>query len=283
MNDANHYRGQRIALLTQHGKEQVIAPVLEPALACKVERISGFDTDQLGTFTRDTPRFGSQLDAARRKARIGMELSGLPVGLASEGSFGLDPMVGLVPWNLELLVLLDDRLGIEVMAIAEGPSTNGHLLTDAWTTLETFARQEGFPAQHLVLRPNRQDDPRMVKGVFDWERLRQGFEDCRSKSANGKVFVETDLRAFANPGRMGRIAEAAVDLLQRLQSSCPACGLPGYWVVEREPGLLCAGCLAPTSIYRQEIWGCPACPQREAVSRQDRKFAEPADCRRCNP
>ena len=69
---SGHYAGQRIALLTQHGKEQVITPVLDPALACRIERVEGFDTDQLGTFTRDMPRFGTQLDAARRKARIGM-------------------------------------------------------------------------------------------------------------------------------------------------------------------------------------------------------------------
>jgi len=53
-------------------KERVIAPVLEPALGCQIELVDGFDTDQLGTFTRDIPRDGTQLEAARKKARIGM-------------------------------------------------------------------------------------------------------------------------------------------------------------------------------------------------------------------
>lgn len=280
---SGHYAGQRIALLTQHGKEQVIAPVLDPALACRIERVGGFDTDQLGTFTRDMPRFGTQLDAARRKARIGMELSGLPIGLASEGSFGPDPMTALFPWNLELLVLLDDRLGIEVHAMAQGPAASGHLHTNAWSEVEAFARREGFPAQQLVMRPNDLDDPGIVKGIADWVGLRHCFEDCRSRAANGKVFVETDLRAFANPERMRRISEAAADLLRRLQSPCPACGLPGYWVTEREPGLPCAGCRTPTSIYRTEIWACPGCHHRAAVVRQDRRYAEPAECPNCNP
>ncbi len=61
------YVGERIALLTQHGKERVIAPALEGPLGCFVELVSGYDTDQLGIFTRETPRRGSQLDAAARR------------------------------------------------------------------------------------------------------------------------------------------------------------------------------------------------------------------------
>ncbi len=68
--------GQTIVLLTRHGKERVMAPTLESALGCRIEVVDGFDTDQLGTFTREIPRAGTQLEAARRKARIGMELSG---------------------------------------------------------------------------------------------------------------------------------------------------------------------------------------------------------------
>ena len=82
----SRYRGQSIALLTQHGKERVIAPALEPALDCRVQLVTGYDTDQLGTFTRDKPRPGTQLEAARRKARVGMTLSGLPVGLVLEAT-----------------------------------------------------------------------------------------------------------------------------------------------------------------------------------------------------
>jgi len=72
--------------LTQHGKEGVIASVLDTALGCRVERVTGYDTYLLGTFTRDIPRVGMQLEAARKKARIGMQLSSLSLGLASEGS-----------------------------------------------------------------------------------------------------------------------------------------------------------------------------------------------------
>ena len=65
----SRYHASRVALLTRHGKEGVIAPVLEPGLGCFIELVTGFDTDLLGPFTRGTPRAGTQLEAARAFAR----------------------------------------------------------------------------------------------------------------------------------------------------------------------------------------------------------------------
>jgi hypothetical protein len=277
------YARHRVALLTQHGKEQVIAPVLEPGLDCVIERVAGFDTDQLGTFTRDTPRPGTQLDAARCKARIGMELSGLSMGLASEGSFGPDPFTGMLSWNVELLVFIDDRLGIEIVGMAQGAARSGHLQTHDWHAVESFASREGFPSHHLVLRPRDQDDPRIHKGISDWLRLKACFDDCLAQADNRQVFVETDLRAFANPSRMQHIGQAARDLLQRMQSGCPACKSPGYGVTERQPGLPCSACGLPTSIYRSEVWQCVRCLHKSVQPRTDCLVAEPQHCRYCNP
>lgn len=81
--DCGVYQGRQVALLTQHGKERVIASVLDTALGCQVGLVRGYDTDLLGTFTRDIPRAGAQLRAARIKARLGMDLAGLPVRVAS--------------------------------------------------------------------------------------------------------------------------------------------------------------------------------------------------------
>ena len=277
------YVGQKIALLTQHGKEQVIRLVLEPALGCIVEHVSGFDTDQLGTFTRDTPRPGSQLDALRRKARIGMDLSGLPLGLASEGSFGSDPFAGMLPWNIELLMLIDDRLGIEIVGVAQGAGHSSHLQTGDWAAVESFADGVGFPAHHLVLRPQCQNDLRLHKGLSNWTALQASFERCAAQAENRQIFVEIDLRAFANPTRMQRIGEATRDLLKRIQSRCPSCNSPGYWVVERLPGLRCSACGRPTSSHQSEVWKCIRCTHRVVVDRMDKTVAEPQHCSYCNP
>lgn len=274
---------RRIALLTRHGKERVIASVLEPVLGGRIERVEGFDTDRLGTFTREIPRDGTQLEAARKKARIGMTLSGAPRGLASEGSFGMDPFVGFVPWNRELLVFIDDRLGVEVVGTAQDNAVSAQCLATDWATVETFARSVDFPRHWLVLRPDRHDDPRVRKDLTDWPALESAYAEGARQSARGDVFVEVDLRAHANPTRMDVIRRAAEDLSRQLLSPCPACGLPGFRVVERVPGLPCGGCGAPTRDTRADVHGCVKCPHRETRERDAPAYADPGRCDHCNP
>lgn len=277
------YAGRRIAFLTQHGKERVVAPVLEASSGCRVERVAGYDTDLLGTFTRDIPRFGTQLEAARRKARIGMELANSPLGLASEGSFGPDPFAGLFSWNVELLIFIDNELGIEVRGVFQGPGNGAHLLAADWSSVEAFARQADFPAQQLVLRPDGESDPRIRKGIDGWTELRAAFAWAQGHSASGKVFAELDLRAHAHPGRMENIRRAAEDLAVKLRSCCPACGAPGYATVERVAGLPCADCGAHTREPRAEVWGCVRCEHRDTRECTDTTAADPGRCDWCNP
>ncbi len=277
------YSGRRVALLTQHGKERVLAPVLEPALGCRVERVTGYDTDLLGTFTRDIPRAGAQLEAARTKARLGMQLAGLPLGLASEGSFGPDPFTGMFPWNVEFLIWIDDELELEIVGVAQGKTNFSHVLAASWEEAETFARFAGFPEHHLVVRPEHENDPRLIKGIADWTALRAAFEQALRESESRRVFLETDMRAHANPTRMEVIRLAAEDLVKKLNALCPACGLPGFWIVERLSGLPCADCGAPTRETRAEIHGCLKCAHRETRSRTDRQTADPGRCDYCNP
>ncbi len=279
----SRYAGQRVSLLTQHGKERAIAPVLAAALGCRVECVAGYDTDLLGTFTREIPRAGTQLDAARKKARIGMEISGLPLGLASEGSFGPDPFAGMFPWNVEFLIWIDSERGLEVVGVAQGTANFSHLLTADWAAAEAFARQSGFPEHHLVVRPEDAEDPRIHKGITAWTELEAAFAWALAESANGRVFVETDVRAHANPRRMENIRLAAEDLAQKLCSLCPACGTPGYWIIDRVTGLPCADCDAPTRESRADLYGCLGCERRETRERTDQQYADPGRCDYCNP
>ena len=278
---SQHYAGREIALLTQHGKESVIAPVLDAALGGRVRRVAGFDTDQLGTFTRDIPRVCTQLEAARRKARIGMEIAGLPLGLASEGAFGPDPMLGVLPWNTELVLFIDDSLGIEVVGLAQQATRFAHLLASDWEAVRRFAMAQGFPDHHLVIRPAHQDDPRIVKGLGDWGDLEAAFRRAVDQSGNGLAFIEHDLRAHVHPTRREVIRLATENLRDRLLSCCPTCGAPGFWPVERIPGLPCADCDAPTREPRAEAWGCPKCAYRD--ERTISGYADPGGCDVCNP
>ncbi|TFD55703.1 DUF6671 family protein [Cryobacterium sp. Hh38] len=277
------YSGKRVALLTQHGKERVVGPVLERELGCRVEHIVGYDTDLLGTFTRDIPRSGTQLEAARKKARVGMELSALPLGLASEGSFGQDPFMGMFPWNVEFLIWIDRERDLEVVGVAQGKANFSHLLTADWAAAETFALKSRFPEHHVVVRPESEHDPRIRKGIAAWAELENTFAWALAQSENGHVFLETDVRAHANPTRMENIRLAAEDLAQKLRSLCPACGTPGFWKVERVAGLPCSDCSAPTNETRAETHGCLICPHRHTREFTDRSYADPRFCDNCNP
>jgi len=277
------YRGRPVALLTQHGKEHVIGSVLGPALHCRIVRVEGYDTDLLGTFTRDIPRAGSQLEAARKKARLGMELNGWPLGVASEGAFGPDPMSGMFPVNVELLLWIDDVLGIEVVGRAQGKANFAHVLAPNRAAVEAFARQWGFPEHHLVLRPQGENDPRIRKGICSWTELEEAYAWAQALSASGMVSVETDVRAHANPTRQETIRLAAEDLAGRLLSPCPECGVPGFAIVKRLPGLPCEDCGAPTREALADVLGCVKCLHVVTRERTDRQTADPGRCDCCNP
>lgn len=277
------YRGRQVALLTQHGKEHVIAQVLDSALGCRVQRVAGYDTDLLGTFARDIPRAGTQIEAARKKARIGMELAQLPLGVASEGSFGPDPFTGMLPWNVEVLIWIDNEYGIEISAVAQGKTNLANTLATSWEEAEAFAQMIGFPHHHLMVRPEGENDRRIRKGIADWSDLQANFTWALKESKNGRAFIETDMRAHANPTRMDNIRIAAEELAKKLSCLCPACDTPGYWIVERLAGLPCGRCGQPTHEIHAEIHGCCKCSHRVPIKRLDRLYADPGHCDNCNP
>ena len=258
-------------------------PVLEPALGCRVERVTRFDTDLLGTFTRDIPRAGNQLEAARKKALLSMELAGLPLGLASEGSFGPDPFTGMLPWNVEMLIWIDSERELEVVGAAQGAAAFSHIVTADWTAAKSFAGRWGFPEHQLVARPDNEGHPLIRKGIASWAELDAAFAGARQQSASGQVFLETDVRAHANPTRMENIRRAAEDLAERLCSLCPACGTPGFWITEREAGLQCRECGEPTRETRADVHECLKCAHRLTRDRTDRHYADPVRCDCCNP
>jgi hypothetical protein len=272
-----------VALLTQHGKERALGPVLADGVGARLEVVRDFDTDTLGTFTRDVPRAGSQLEAARRKAEIAIERSGVEIGLGSEGAFVPGPF-GLGAWDIELVVLVDRVRGIEVVGRAHAAGLHVHGAVETREELAALAERAGFPQHGLVLRPNDERDPRATKGIRDRAMLEQAFDDALGYAVNRTVFVESDLRAHMHPTRMAVIAEAGRDLVTRLACACPACGAPGFGPAVSVPGLPCADCGAPTREPLAHGFGCVRCEHRE-----ERPIAggpteaSPAVCGYCNP
>jgi len=274
------YRLGRAALLTQHGKEAAISAPLAQGLEIEVVRVEGYDTDRLGTFTRDVPRAGTQLEAARSKAALAQQLSGLPWGLGSEGSFGPDPVLGMTAWNVELLVWLDAERRLEVVATAAGPETNYRQgWIEDWPQAEAFAAAVGFPSHALIVSPGPEAAP-VAKGITETATLAHAF--ALAISRHGRAWLETDMRAHGNPTRMAMIARAARQLAQRLESCCPRCGAPGWWPAGAIPGRPCADCGAPTALAAAQRWHCGGCALEE-LRNLEAGPADPNHCEYCNP
>jgi hypothetical protein len=287
MNDGNHpYAGAAIAIATLHGKAGALAPAFA-AVGARLVPAEDVDTDALGTFSGEIPRRLPPLDTAIEKARLGMRATGLPLGLATEGSFGPDPVLGFVPLHREIAVLVDDTRGLVIAESLASHETNlaGRTIAAADALDDAELTRWKFPSHALIVRAEPASPDALVrKGLRDRVALDRAIAECLAASPEGRVRVETDMRAHLNPSRMARIAELAERLVHRLGSRCPQCDAPGFGPTGSEPGLPCSDCGAPTAMIRAEIHACTACGAREARPRGDgRTHADPAHCDLCNP
>jgi len=278
----NLYQDTTISLLTKHGKEKVMRPLFQKKLNAHLINIDSYDTDQLGSFTRDIPRYGNQLDAARKKAQIAMEITSTKYGIGSEGSFFQDPYSGLIPINYEIVVFIDSVLNIEVLGHARSAAVSHHASVKNWQELSQFAKLNKFPQHQLVIRPDHKDHPVFTKGISNLEKLKETFSEALKLSKKKKVFVEHDLRAFANPTRMKNIKEATKNLLLKLESYCPKCQTPGFSITRTEAGLPCAICEMPSKQIMSKIHTCLKCDYEKKETTTVKK-ADPAKCDFCNP
>lgn len=277
------FSNRTASVLTKHGKELVFNEVLSSAIGLQVKLTNAYDTDLLGAFTLETPRYGSQLDAVRKKAQIGMELLGTDLGLANEGAFVADPHAGILPWNNELVILIDQKLQLEITGFAGAPAQNAHSYISHWEELEKFAQTALFPSHYLVIKPTDEHHPKSIKNISDINQLKDAFEWASAHSSKGIVFVENDLRAFANPTRMDNIRRAVIDLANKMNSLCPACQMPGYWIQDIQRGLPCNACGMPTNQEIAKIWACLKCQHSDKEGMKVLRFANPSQCQHCNP
>ena len=79
------FENRKLLIATKHGKEQVIAPLVEQALGVSCFVTTKFDTDTLGTFSGEVPRKEDALSTLRNKCLLAMEKNGCELGIANEG------------------------------------------------------------------------------------------------------------------------------------------------------------------------------------------------------
>lgn len=274
---------KKIVLLTKHGKEAVIKPLLEDQLGCHLVVDREFDTDKFGTFSREKKRRRSQLDTARKKIKVGLKRSNVDMGIASEGSFGPHPQL-LVPWNIEIVLLYDPKDKFEIFGIYEGPLTNfSHRITSEYLEIIEFAAKIGFPEHHLILRPDHEKHKFIIKDIDDDIKLKAAYERCMNRSVTGKVYVETDMRAHANPTRMRNIEKATQNLVEKLMKLCPICSAPGFSAKEEVKGLPCSRCGTPSEFTEKVVYECHKCGHQEEHFYPYGRFVPAEYCHVCNP
>jgi hypothetical protein len=283
------FEGRRLLVATKHKKEEVIAPLFFDELGLSSFVIDDFDTDNFGTFTGEIEREGGPLETLRKKAQTAMAMVDVDLVVASEGSFGPHPSLYFVPAADEMLIFIDRKNDLEILAREVSTETNfASAEVSTEESLLKFAEQSLFPSHALILSSpienvtNPTEKPFFFKGVTMQEELVDIYRDLRKKTKT--VLVQTDMRAMYNPTRMKTIAKACHKLIRNIVSQCPSCVTPGYNVTDVFDGLPCSLCGRPTKSTLAHQYVCRRCGYKELRYYPNLKLEEdPTFCDYCNP
>ncbi len=272
------YRGIEAVITTQHSKEKLIAPAF---ITLGIEVVHHeFDTDTLGTFSGEIPRTLPQRDTALKKARIGMDATGIKYGLASEGSIGPDPIVPFINSAIESIAWIDDVNEIEIVEYERGTEVVAAKIEVAsLDALGDFLNRADFPNHALIVYSASKKGP-ICKGLRDFFELERVVGEL---TRTGSAIIESDLRAHMSPSRSEVIRRCAEKLAKRLQELCARCETPGFGVIANLYGLNCEECGEKVEqAVRGELKGCAKCEYKEE-NLNGKESVSPAQCGSCNP
>jgi hypothetical protein len=277
------FSGRKMLIATKHKKEEVIAPLFFEELGIASFVLDDLDTDLFGTFTGEIEREGGPLDALRKKVEMAMSLADVDLIVASEGSFGPHPSLFFLPAADEMLLFVDKKNNLEIVAREISTDTNfSSAEVNSEEELLAFAEKALFPSHALILSVAHQQPPIFVKGITSQEQLLNTFYKLKTK--NNSVNVQTDMRTLYNPTRMKTIEKACYKLIQNIKSTCPRCFNPGYNVSDVLDGLPCSLCGRRTKSILAHQYVCKKCGHLEKRYYPNLKLEEdPTFCDYCNP
>ena len=271
---------QKAFVATKHGKDVILRPVFGAQWGLDVAALE-VDTDLLGTFSGEVPRPGGVRSTLRAKVSMALEVRpDAEVVLATEGSFGPDPVLGWVPLHEEVLLWSWPQQGKELWLAHRSHDTN-FSSTDSseWTEVQRWALRVGFPTAHVILRDTQGQV--LAKGISDPVELERLW---RAAAVGGAPRVETDMRADRNPKRREVLRTLAVKTREAFEALCPNCQFPGFVARPAEPGAPCSACGSATRRPRLLKAECTECGQVEVRDSDDQlNGVDPAICDRCNP
>lgn len=275
------FEGRSLLIATKHKKERVIQPLIK-SLKVKCFVPQNYDTDTFGTFTGEIERKDDSITTVRRKCLAAMQLYHCDLGIASEGSFGPHPSLYFLNANEEILIFIDRKNDLEIIAREISTETNfdgAEIHTE--DQLIRFANKSDFPSHALILRADKSSKTDIVKGISKWDHLVGSFYQLLKKGPS--VYVETDMRAMYNPTRMNVIEKATHQLLEKIHSCCPECKTPGFSIADAKAGLPCSWCNFPTRSIKSYIYKCQKCAFEEEKNPHAKTSEDPMYCDLCNP
>ncbi len=277
------FQNRKLVIATKHEKEKVIKPILENALSVDCFVPYNFDTDRWGTFSGEIKRNEDVLNTLRKKCLNAMKENNCDLAIASEGSFGAHPSIFFAHADDEVLMLMDLKHDLEIVAreLSTETNFNGNYIANT-TDLFAFATKANFPTHGLILKSSESNFEKAIKGIQNENMLLEGFQSLFHEY--GKVYVETDMRALYNPTRMKIIEKATFKLAQVALSQCPNCSTPGFTVTEAIEGLPCEWCNSPTRSTLCFRSTCKKCNFASEEKYPHQKTTEdPMYCDFCNP
>jgi hypothetical protein len=280
---ASYFQNRRLIIATKHQKEAVITPLVSAAFGVNCFVDPNFDTDEFGTFTGEIERVKNPIDTLRQKCLMAMEKNKCDLGIASEGSFGMHPSIFFATADDELLILIDQKNGLEIIGreLTTETNFNGSEIKTQRELLD-FAEKALFPSHGLILRTAKNDSTKIIKNIRNQKALIAAFEGLINEY--GFAYIETDMRAMHNPTRMKIIARATEKLIEKVQSLCPECQTPGFGITSTKAGLPCGWCRFPTESTLSYVSVCQHCQFTSEKKYPNHKITEdPMYCPKCNP
>lgn len=278
------FSGRKLLIATMHGKEKVLAPVLETHLGVRCYLPSGeFNSDHFGTFTGEVERRNDPVTTLRQKCLNAMAVCESDLAVATEGSFGPHPDIPFTGANDELIILIDQKNNLEITARELSVNTNySKAAINSSKDLRDFAVKIGFPEHRLILSYGDEVTRVFIKDINSPLQLFRTYRSIAEKQRC--VRAETDMRAMHNPTRMSVIKKAGEKLIENIKSECPSCARPGYCATRFKTGLPCLFCSAPTRSIKSIEYACIGCGHSETREYPDSRTEEdPMYCDRCNP
>lgn len=277
------FQGRKLLISTKHHKEQVIAPIFEDKLGVHCFVTDKFDTDTLGTFTGEVERKENALITLRNKCLLSMKANNCDLAIASEGSFGMHPSIFIAQADDEMMLFLDAKNEVEVIAIEISTDTNFNASEITNTAdLIAFAEKVNFPSHGLILKSSQNNFEIIYKGITEKDDLLEKFHSLKEQF--GSAYVETDMRANFNPTRMKLIEKVAMKLVESVLNECPNCNFPGFSITKANTGLPCEWCHSPTQSTLSYTYECKKCHYKKEDLYPHNKIKEdPMYCDFCNP